>query len=293
MIELNFKKLLKGPEGAMLLDIQQDIKIGDFTCIYGPSGAGKTSTLNIIAGLLDADQGTMKFNQTVWYNSNTKRTLPPRQRGIGYVFQEHALFPNMSVIQNLEFAQHPSSNKSLTEELIEIMGLGSLLNHKPDQLSGGQKQRVALARSITQEPKLLLLDEPLSSLDTGIRLKLQRFLKEIHNRLNLTTIMISHDVSEIIKLADTLWMIQTGKITKSGSPIRLFTSAKSTGEFQFTGEIIAIEKQDIVYILTLLIDHDLVKVVADETEVQSLNIGDKVLASSKAFNPIITKISSE
>lgn len=290
MIALSIQKKLSAPSGEMNLDVQCKIEQGQLVTLYGKSGAGKTSTLRILAGLLEADSGKINVHNETWLDSQNGISLTPQQRKVGFVFQDYALFPNMTVKENLKFALQKNQSQQIISELIELIELGQLQHRKPTTLSGGQQQRVALARALVQKPQLLLLDEPLSALDLEMRNKLQQYLLQVHNEYGLTTILISHDVSEILKLSNEILVIDNGKIIQQGSPIEVFTKKEVSGKFQFTGEIVGMEKQDFIYILAILIGKDLVKVVADEGEAKLLNIGDKVLVASKAFNPIIKKI---
>lgn len=291
MIELSFHKKLMSSSGDMSLQVECSIEQGSFVTLYGKSGAGKTSILRILAGLLQPDKGKIIVNETTWYDTSKNVNYTSQKRKIGFVFQDYALFPNMSVKENLLFALNKSDDKNRVNELIEIVELGELQNRKPKTLSGGQKQRVALARALVQKPDLLLLDEPLSALDNEIRQKLQQHILQVHREFGLTTILVSHDISEILKMSDKVFEINHGKIIKQGTPIDVFTNKEVSGKFQFTGEVIAIEKQDFLFIVSILIGKDFVKVIADESEVKTLHIGDKVLVASKAFNPIIKKIS--
>lgn len=290
MIEISLHKKLKSSSGDMILDVELNIAKEKLVTLYGKSGAGKTSFLKIIAGLLNPDRGFIKVDDSIWLDTDKDLNLRPQKRNIGFVFQEYALFPNMTVKENLMFALAKDQNKKIINELIEIVDLGNLQNRKPNTLSGGQKQRVALARALVQKPQILMLDEPLSALDQEMRNKLQQYVLEVHKEYKLTTILISHDISEIIKMSDYLIEIDHGKIINQGLPTEIFTNNKVNAKFQFTGEVINMVKQDFIYIITVLIGKDLVKVVADDNEAKRINIGDKVLIASKAFNPIIHKI---
>jgi len=290
MINIDIHKRLQSNDGDMNLHVVCHIEEGEFVTLYGKSGAGKTSTLRMLAGLMTPDKGLITVNGETWYDSQNNNSLKPQLRNIGYVFQDYALFPNMTVLDNLKYAQPKSHSPHLLAELIEIIELGDLQFQKPQTLSGGQKQRVALARAVVQEPKLLLLDEPLAALDRTIRIKLQDYLQQLHKKQKLTTILISHDIAEIMKLSDTVFMIDDGKILKHGNPEDIFVNSSVSGKFKFTGEVLSIKKEDVVFIVTVLIQNQIVKVIAEKTEVDSLSVGDQVLVASKAFNPLLIKI---
>lgn len=290
MIKLNLHKKLRTSGGEMNLQVETEIKTGSLTTIYGPSGAGKTSVLRMLAGLLTPDNGNIELNGKLWFESTQKINLKPQLRKVGFVFQDYALFPHMTVRENLKFALENKQSSSVINELIELVELGDLENRKPQTLSGGQKQRVALARALVRKPELLMLDEPLSALDHAMRSKLQDYILQIHKEYNLTTLLVSHEMGEVFKMSDEVIVLDEGKIIKQGDPSVLFSNQQVSGKFQFTGEILNIQKEDIIYIISVLIDNNLVKVVADEREAVQLSVGDKVLVASKAFNPIIQKI---
>ncbi len=290
MIALTVQKKLNGPNGDMLLDLDIQIKKGQLVTLYGASGAGKTSTLRILSGLLQPEKGTIQVNGAIWFDAVTKMNRTPQTRNIGYVFQDYALFPHMTVEENLSFGLSKDGDKKEVMELLEMMELVDLKDRKPVTLSGGQKQRVALARALVQKPTILLLDEPLSALDMKIRLKLQDYILKVHKVYALTTILISHDIGEIYKLSDQVFVLEDGKVIKNGTPTEVFLNDKISGKFKFKGEVLKIEKDEVVYLVTVLIQNEVVKVIAQESEIKQLQIGDRVLVASKAFNPVIYKI---
>jgi len=290
MICLNIEKKLNTAEGDMNLCIDISIKKGEFATFYGPSGVGKTSTLRMIAGLLKPDKGSITIEGEIWNDVLGKKHIKPAARNLGIVFQDYALFPTMTVRENLEFALNKGQSPTIVDELIQIVALEQLQNRKPNTLSGGQQQRVALARALVKKPSILLLDEPLSAIDVAMRKKLQDYILLVHKQYQLTTIMISHDLGEIIKMSDKIFVLENGTITKQGLPMTVFTNQNISGKFQFTGEIIKIEKEDVIYVATLLIGNNIVKTVMMPSEVNAFSIGDKVLVASKAFNPMIQKI---
>ena len=290
MIDLKFNIVLNGGRQKFELNIDTSIAKGSFTTIYGPSGSGKTTLLRCMAGLETPNSGLIKVGDNIWFN-DSKINFTPQKRGVGYVFQDYALFPNMTVQENLKFALKPHQDSEIIEELIEIMELKSLIDNRPDELSGGQKQRVALARALVQKPKILLLDEPLTALDAEIKSKLQDYILKLHDKYELTTLLVTHDISEILRMSDYLIELKKGKIVKEGTPKEIFGHREINSNFQFTGTVIDISSEDFIHFITVKIGQNLVKVVADKEEIENLNSGDTVLLSSKAFNPIIQKIS--
>lgn len=290
MIELYLNKILHTAQGNLPLDIKLKITPGEFITLYGESGVGKTTTLRMLAGLLAPDHGKITVDQQVWLDTVKKINLSPQKRKIGFVFQEYALFPNMTVRKNLEYALEKNQDNQIIEELIHIVELGDLQHQKPETLSGGQQQRVALARALVQRPTILLLDEPLSALDTKMRIKLQEYILTVHKQYQLTTILISHDIGEILTLSDKVHVLKEGKIDRSGTPSEIFTSHQMSAKFRFTGEVVSIWQEEVVYIVTVLIGTNVVRVIAQESDITDLNIGDKVIVASKAFNPVIQKI---
>jgi len=290
MIEFSFTKSLATPSGQKPLVVDCNVSEGDFVTVYGPSGAGKTSLLRILAGLLRPETGKIKVGNKIWYDSTKNEWIPPQKREVGLVFQDFALFPNMTVRKNLEYALDSSMSVSVVDELLDLMELKKLGDRKPETLSGGQKQRVALARALVRKPKLLLLDEPLSALDYEMRARLQDYILEIHGKFNLTTFLVSHDLGEIFKMSEFMIHLQEGRIIKQGSPMEIFSKQQISSKFQFVGEVLDIQKEDVIYIVRILIGNNIVKVVACEDEIQDVHTGNKVMVASKAFNPLIFKI---
>ncbi|UGU17883.1 ATP-binding cassette domain-containing protein [Sinomicrobium kalidii] len=290
MIELNIHKTLQAAQGPMQLHLEFTVEKGQLVTLYGESGAGKTSTLQMLSGLMQPDNGRISVNGTTWFDKGRNINLRPQRRNIGYVFQDYALFPHMTIRRNLEFALDKKQDKNIVDDLINTVELGELQHRRPDTLSGGQKQRVALARALVRQPGVLLLDEPLSALDNTMRQKLQQHILEAHQKYGLTTILISHDIGEILKLSDKVYEIQNGNIIRQGTPSDMFGLGKTSAKFRFTGEVIRIQKEDVVYVVTIRIGNDVVKVVADPSETDGLQPGDKVAVASKAFNPVLQKI---
>jgi molybdate transport system ATP-binding protein len=292
MIAIDIQKKLFSAQGEFTLDLQLNIEQGEFISLFGQSGAGKTTLLRCLAGLEQPDAGSIKVHGETWFESKTGFMLPSRKRHTSYMFQDYALFPNMTVRGNLEFALRPGANRQRVSELIEMMGLGDLQQRKPDTLSGGQKQRVALARALAAEPQLLLLDEPFSALDHATRVRLQDEVLRLQRHFGLTTIMVSHDVSEVYKLSQRVMVIEQGSIAKQGSPAEVFKAGQASGKFSFAGEVLEIESADVVFAVTLLVGNQVVRVIATPDEAKNLQQGDRVMLMSKAFNPVLVPVGS-
>jgi molybdate transport system ATP-binding protein len=289
MIELRLRKKLHAAQGEFTLDVQFTAAQGEFVTLFGPSGAGKTTLLRCMAGLAEADAGRIVVDGETWFDSERNLFLPPQKRRTGYMFQDYALFPNMSVRGNIEFALRKGADKRRAEELIELMALGELQQRKPATLSGGQQQRVALARALACEPRLLLLDEPFSALDHATKLRLHEEVLAMQRRYGLTTIMVSHDVGEVYRLSQRVLLLDGGRVVEQGSPAIVFGAEHAGGKFSFAGEVLAVEAADVVYAVTLLVGNQVVRVIASADEAQRLKPGDRVMLLSKAFNPVLVK----
>jgi len=287
MIFINIKKHLDTTEGALEAHYELNINDSEFLTLFGPSGAGKTTLMRMIAGLETPDSGVIEVDGEVWFNSTKKINLPPQKRSIGFVFQDYALFPTMSVRENLLFAADNAEQRANVDELIELVELTQLSNRLPASLSGGQKQRVALARALVRHPKILLLDEPLSALDPTMRQKLQDELSLIHSRLGVTTLLVSHDIAETVKLSDRLASVVSGRIDRLCPPMEFFSPQTLSGKLQLIGEVLKIEKDFPSIIVTLLVGSSVVRTVLSSSEASELSVGGHAIISTKAFNPIL------
>lgn len=212
MLTISIKKPLHGSNGKMDLEINLSVYEAEFVVLMGESGAGKTTLLRILAGLESAS-GEIMLGNDIWLNST--QVVPPQKREIGFVFQDYALFENMSVEKNLLFV---NDDKKLAKKLLALTELEALSSHNVKRLSGGQKQRVSLCRAMMRRPKLLLMDEPLSALDSKMKHKLQEEIALFHKTFGITTIMISHDANSAHTLAQRIIVMEQGRIIKDGRP---------------------------------------------------------------------------
>lgn len=226
-----------GSQGPFELQVRCAIARGQLSVLCGASGAGKTTLLRMLAGLAHPDDGYIKVDGETWFNSREKVCVPPQKRSVGLVFQNYALFPSMTVRRNLEFAAGRRKDRRV-EMLLEMVELEELQYRYPEELSGGQQQRVALARALIRQPKILLLDEPLSALDEAMRCKLQQEILRLHKELGLTTILVSHDRAEILRMADQVLALHDGQLTFEGPPVDSFHDDLTGYSSHLQGEVV-------------------------------------------------------
>ena len=193
--------------------------------LFGHSGAGKSMTLQLIAGLMDPDEGFIRSEGKVLFNRSAGINLPPQQRSMGYVFQDRVLFPHMTVYANIAYGLREggqAEKKAKVKEMISILHLEGLEKKYPGEISGGQKQRVTLARSLIGRPDCLLLDEPFSALDNPLRQEMWRFLREIQSRFRIPVVLVTHDIFEAYTLADKVVVYDGGRVLWIGPPEEIF-----------------------------------------------------------------------
>jgi molybdate transport system ATP-binding protein len=207
MISINIEKKLKAYSGQQWLKINREFAAGSITQIYGPSGAGKTTFLKTIAGLVQPEKGIINVDGVTWLDTTTGILLSPQKRMTGFVFQNYALFPNMTVQQHLEYA---TNDAAWISRLLKIGKLETLSTHKPEHLSGGQQQRLAILRALAIKPKLLLMDEPFSALDPKMKTALIAELKVLFAGMKLTVMIVSHNPMELVGVCDGEMEIDTG-----------------------------------------------------------------------------------
>lgn len=273
--------------GGFSLSVNERVNAGEFLTLFGQSGSGKTTLLRLLAGLERGSSGRLVVDGEIWFDSEQRISLPPQQRRVGFVFQDYALFPTMSVRDNIAFAAG-RGQRDWVDELLALTELSELAQRKPAQLSGGQQQRVALARALARRPRLLLLDEPLSALHPELRYTLQSELLDLHRRFELTTVLVSHDVAEVFHLADRVLICDNGRIVQQGSPHQIFVGeASHQNRLSLTAQVLAKRRSDVVWVLTLLIGQEVVEVLADDDEAAQMEIGMRIQVFPQAFSPLL------
>ncbi len=218
----------------ILKGVDLEIAEGSFAVLVGPSGCGKSTLLRLVAGLEEADEGKLEIA------GKDVTRLPPRDRDIAMVFQSYALYPHLSVRDNLAFGlklkKTPEAEiAKRIDEASQMLGLGHLLDRLPKQLSGGQRQRVAMGRAIVRRPNLFLFDEPLSNLDAALRAEVRVEIRRMHDRLNATTLYVTHDQVEAMTLADTLWVLNGGLVEQKGAPLDVYARPRTKFVATFLG----------------------------------------------------------
>ena len=212
MLELNFSQTL----GTHRLQVAENLPASGITAVFGVSGAGKTSLINAISGLTRPEQGRIVLNDRVLYDAEKKICLPPEKRRVGYVFQDARLFPHYNVLGNLRYGMAKSMAGQF-DKLVALLGIEQLLERLPGGLSGGEKQRVAIGRALLTAPELLLLDEPLASLDIPRKRELLPYLQRLVREINIPVLYVSHSLDEILHLADKVMVLEAGAVKAFGN----------------------------------------------------------------------------
>jgi molybdate transport system ATP-binding protein len=284
---IDFDLSLRRP-GGFTLEMAGHFPAGELSALFGPSGSGKSTLLRLIAGLETPDAGYLKVDGEVWFDRAAGINRPVQQRAVGMVFQDYALFPNMSVRQQLEFASTGQNERGWIDELLALTELTELAERRPAALSGGQQQRVALARALARKPRLLLLDEPLSALDQTLRQRLQQEIATLQRRFGLTTLMVSHDVGEVYRLAHQVLQVGYGRILRQDTPQNLLIQRTLSGNrLTLSAELLAKRQSDVVWIMTLLIGQDIVEVIASHEEARQFEPGDRLALGTNTFGALL------
>ncbi len=225
----------EGTRETVVHNLSFQIQTGETICLLGPSGCGKTTTLRAIAGFENLDTGTISLAGSML--SKPGHTLSPEHRQLGMVFQDYALFPHLTVAGNIGFGLNGQKNrKERVEEMLDLTGLTALAERLPQELSGGQQQRVALARALAPAPRLILLDEPFSNLDTSLRQSLSYEVRTMLKKAGTSAIMVTHDQSEAFAFADTIGLFDTGRLAQWGTAQDLYQNPANPFVAQFIGE---------------------------------------------------------
>jgi molybdate transport system ATP-binding protein len=248
MLQAKIKKRLGRDMDVFTLDVELSVPPG-VTILFGASGSGKSTTLRVIAGILQPDAGRITVDEQIFYDSQTHINLPVRKRGVGYVFQHLALFPHLSVRGNVEFGMKdlpPRERHQRAAEIVSALKIEHTMNRKPREISGGEAQRVALARALSSAPKVLLLDEPLSAIDEATKSEILADLKLMNHDLQLPILYVTHSRDEAVILGERVIIYEQGRIVACGEPLEVFrlpvtrSVARLTGvENIFTGMVVA------------------------------------------------------
>ncbi|MEW5745944.1 MAG: ATP-binding cassette domain-containing protein [Nitrospirota bacterium] len=226
-LAVRLKKAVKGFTLEAAWEIGNELAV-----LFGYSGAGKSMTLQMIAGLMTPDEGRVQVDDCVLFDSGARINVPPNRRALGYVFQDLALFPHMTVSENIAYGLNGTGRHKRREEvgaLVDTFRLNGLEHKYPAEISGGQKQRVAFARALIRRPPVLLLDEPFSALDTPLRMEMRMLLKEIRRDFDLPVVLVTHDLAEAAFLADTMIVYTNGRVAQAGAPAAVMANPADPG----------------------------------------------------------------
>ncbi len=287
-LDLHLRHDLRTAAGPVTMDVALRLESGSITALTGPSGVGKTTLLRLIAGLVQPKSGRIAFGQEIWLDSEKSIFQSPQKRQAGLVFQDYALFPHLTIRKNVAFALKKGDDPSRVDELLREVELAQLAERRPHQLSGGQQQRVALARALAPRPRLLLLDEPLSALDRAMRQRLQDYLLEIHQKHQLTILLVTHDLGEIFRLADRVVEMENGKIKQQGTPEEVFaeTYALADGPARY-GKVLSCSVEGNTATVQALIDQRIHKFRLPVEQVADLSPGRSFLLRYSVDTPVV------
>ncbi|KPC53077.1 ATP-binding cassette domain-containing protein [Amantichitinum ursilacus] len=283
-LQLQFSRQIAGRN----VTVDCDIPRGDCLALYGPSGVGKTTLLRTLAGFDRIDHGRIAFGAQTW--DDGQRYTPVERRRVGYVFQDFALFPNMTAARQLAYAQPRQPTQSV-EHWLQLTGLAAHGQGYPQQLSGGQRQRLALARALASEPDLLLLDEPLSALDASLREQLQESLAGLLAQTRLTTVLVSHDLGEVFRLAQHVLKLDGDGATQYGTPQQVLLQRGQYGRYQLTGRVLLLAPAEVQCRVVVAIGQETVTTLISHTEAAGLHVGQAVAVSLNGASATLTALS--
>ncbi len=278
MIDVNI--IIKRDKFDVLIKEQFDNGI---TGIYGPSGSGKTSLLHAISGLLHPQKGSIKIDDAVVFSSDNKTFVPVNKRNIGYVFQEGRLFPHMTIKKNLMYGKKKNEKQLLSfDEVVELLQLKLMLDRKPSSVSGGERQRTALGRALLSNPRLLLLDEPFSAVDVRLREQILPFLIRIHKKTQIPLLVVSHDITDLLKLTNRLCIIKQGRIVGHDLYHRLIKQTEIQNIFTMNSilnsislKVLEVQKDKGIAMLGKLNSENPVKVLCEKSN-QEYRVGEEL-----------------
>ncbi len=289
LLDIAIRHTLNSAHGKLPMEITISVPRGSILAVTGPSGSGKTTLLRQIAGLSTPESGYIRHRGQTWFDASSRVNMPVQHRNIGFVFQDYALFPHLTVAQNLLFALEKGTDRSIVEDLLHTIELEQLADRKPNQLSGGQQQRVALARALVRKPDLLLLDEPLSALDSTMRGNLQDLLLKFQRKYGFTMIIVTHDLAEIFRLANHLIVLEQGKVTKYGTPTEVYNPKQMTNDLPaLYGKVISVTDHEKFREIAALINHQIFTFKRARTESMDFKAGDSFTIPYQ-FDPTLIK----
>ncbi|GAB3163745.1 hypothetical protein GCM10027291_03890 [Telluribacter humicola] len=273
------------------MEVALAVKPGEILALTGPSGAGKTTLLRIVAGLIQPQSGLVRYGSEVWTDTTGQVLRAPQRRPVGFVFQDYALFPHLTVRQNLAFALDRGQDEGIVDELLRAVELTELAGQKPAQLSGGQQQRVALARALVRKPQVLLLDEPMAALDRSMRYRMQDLLLDLHWQYRFMMILVTHDLAEIFRLADRVARLEDGRIAQVGSPGEIYTHNQDLSEEPLLyGEVLSVEVADDQLVVLALIQQQVRRLRLPQALAPQLTPGRSFLLRYSLETPMIELI---
>jgi len=284
---ISIKKVFSG---SFELDAAFTLPQGKITVVFGPSGSGKSTILRLLAGLDQPDSGSIVHGEKVWFDSGGGIDLRPQARPVGFLFQDLALFPHLTVKENIAYCLPKNEAERRVAELLAMINLSGKEGKYADELSGGERQRVALLRALARQPELLLLDEPFSALDGPVKKSLYDEVLEIHRQTGFTAVIVTHDVAEAYRLAEHAVILKEGRVTREGSPEEVFLGKTLSTRIQIPMKVIGMESDEIHTLLTVEEGRRTFRVFIDNDEAEEIAVGDEVIVAAKASEALVFKL---